>query len=135
MSVRILLLRHRGVELPLDRPFTDWVQGNILLWNRDRGMGDPTSVLELNEVTASPGRAILARLYAPVMEFFDGTAMRVRGIESVKLTPEGPAVGIVQAWRIDLNPQQTDEIRKGPPSGVTTPWYPPPFVHKQPPTG
>lgn len=35
---------------------------------RDRGLGEPVPVLELNEPTAAPGMGVLGRLYSPVNE-------------------------------------------------------------------
>ncbi|RYF03819.1 MAG: hypothetical protein EOO77_30470 [Oxalobacteraceae bacterium] len=102
MTVRVLFLRHQGVELPMSRPDSDWIAGSIRLWVRDRALGEATPVLELNEASAAPGMAVLGRLYAPVIEGFDPQYLRFRGIESVRLTPDGPAVGVVQAWRIEL---------------------------------
>ena len=102
MSVRVLFLRRMGVELPLQRPDSEWVVGNVRLWVKDRAMGEPMPVLELNDAVAAPGTGVLGRLYSPVIEGFEPRYLRVRGIESVRLTPDGPPVGIVQAWRIEL---------------------------------
>jgi len=102
MRVRLLPLRHHGALLPPSRPAEDWLEGWLCLRHRDRSMGDSVPVLELNPPAATPGMAVMARLYAPELESFERGEMRVRGLEAIRLEADGPPVGVVQSWRIDL---------------------------------
>jgi hypothetical protein len=107
-------------------PFPDphrtqpWVDGQLRLTHMEKGFRR-VPVFELNEHRATPGTGMIMRLYEVAIETFDHHLMNLRGIEAVRLDPGGPIVGVVQQWRVDLDPEDTDRVLEGGPSGEVAP--------------
>lgn len=97
MRALVLLLRREGLELPAERPESDWIDGHLLLTRAKSSRGD-VQVLELQLVGQhSPDRAKSAlQLYEPTWVAFGHGEMTVRGME--RLTS---GAIVMQEWRID----------------------------------